>query len=40
MSCLMINRSQFEVSVWDFQPTTKLFPSKKENLSNRIKETF
>lgn len=40
MSYLKINGSQFEISVWAFQPTTKLFPSKKENSSNRIKEMF
>lgn len=40
MKYLKINGSQFEISVWAFQPTTKLFPSKKENSSNRIKEMF
>lgn len=40
MSYLKINGSQFEISVWAFQPTTKLFPSEKENSSNRIKEVF
>lgn len=40
MSQLKINESQFEVSVWAFQPTTKFFPSKKEYFSNRIKEMF
>lgn len=38
MSYLKINGSQFEISVWAFQPPTKLIPSKKENSSNRVKE--